>query len=85
MGQLLARKLHRTTPVIGIDRRRFEGKPEDIVHYQIDVRRRKAQDIFRSGNIRAVVHLGIMHNLRESDRAHHSWNVVGFQKLLEFV
>jgi UDP-glucose 4-epimerase len=85
MGQLLARKLHRTRPVIGIDRRRFEGKPEDIVHYQIDVRRRKTQDIFRAGNIRAVVHLGVMHNLRESDRTHHSWNVVGFQKLLEYV
>ncbi len=85
MGQLLARKLHRKRSVIGIDRRRFEGKPEDIIHYQIDVRRRKTQDIFRSGNIRAVVHLGVMHNLRESDKTHHSWNVVGFQKLLEFV
>jgi UDP-glucose 4-epimerase len=85
MGQLLARKLHRKLPVIGIDRRRFEGKPEDIIHYQIDVRRRKTQDIFRAGNIRAVVHLGVMHNLRESDRTHHSWNVVGFQKLLEYI
>ncbi len=85
MGQLLARQLHRKLTVIGIDRRRFVGKPEDIVHYQIDVRRRKTQDIFRAGNIRAVVHLGVMHNLRESDRTHHSWNVVGFQKLLEFI
>jgi UDP-glucose 4-epimerase len=85
MGQLLARRLHREMPVIGIDRRRFEGKPDDIVHHQIDVRRRKTQDIFRVGGIRAVVHLGVMHNLRESDRTHHSWNVVGFQKLLEYV
>ena len=85
MGQLLARRLHRQLPVIGIDRRRFEGMPADIVHHQIDVRRRKTQDIFRAGGIRAVVHLGVMHNLRESDRTHHSWNVVGFQKLLEYV
>jgi UDP-glucose 4-epimerase len=85
MGQLLARRLHRQMPVIGVDRRRFEGKPDDIVHHQIDVRRRKTQDIFRVGGIRAVVHLGVMHNLRESDRTHHSWNVVGFQKLLEYV
>jgi UDP-glucose 4-epimerase len=84
-GQLLARRLHRETPVIGIDRRRFDGKPDDIVHHQIDVRRRKTQDIFRAGGIRAVVHLGVMHNLRESNRTHHSWNVVGFQKLLEYV
>jgi UDP-glucose 4-epimerase len=26
-----------------------------------------------------------MHNLRESDRVHHTWNVVGFQKLLEYL
>ena len=85
MGQLLARALHRELPVIGIDRRRFDGSPADIVHHQIDVRRRKTQDIFRAGGIRAVVHLGVMHDLRESDRTHHSWNVVGFQKLLEYV
>lgn len=85
IGQLLARRLHRELPVVGIDRRRFDGLPVDIVHHQIDVRRRKTQDIFRSGGIRAVVHLGVMHNLRESDRTHHSWNVVGFQRLLEYI
>jgi len=85
LGLLLARKLHRAMPVIGIDRRRFEGRPEDIVHYQLDLRRRKTRDIFRAGGIRAVVHLGIMHDLRESDRVHHEWNVVGFQKLLEYL
>ena len=85
MGRLLCRKLHRVGPVIGIDRRRFDGKPEDVDHYQLDLRRRKTRDIFRAGGIRAVVHLGTMHNLRESDRTHHSWNVVGFQKLLEYL
>jgi UDP-glucose 4-epimerase len=84
MGVLLARTLHRREPVIGIDRRRFENKPEDIVHHQLDLRRRKTRDIFRAGGIRAVVHLGVMHNLRESDRVHHEWNVAGFQKLLEY-
>jgi UDP-glucose 4-epimerase len=85
MGLLVARKLHRDGPVIGIDRRRFEGKPEDVVHHQIDLRRRKTRDIFRAGGIRAVVHLGVMHNPRESDKTHHEWNVAGFQKLLEYL
>ena len=83
MGRLLARQLHRRMRVIGVDRRRFEGKPDDIVHHQIDLRRRKLRDVLRNENVAAVVHLGTMHNLRESDRAHHVWNVVGFQKLLE--
>lgn len=85
MGRLLARKLHRLGPVMGIDRRPFEGKPEDIVHYQLDLRRRQTRDLFRVGGIRAVVHLGTMHDPRESDRVHHSFNVVGLQKLLEYL
>ena len=85
MGLLLARKLHRQLRVVGIDRRRFDGRPEDVVHHQLDLRRRQTRDIFRAGGIRAVVHLGVMHDLRESDRTHHEWNVVGFQKLLEYL
>jgi UDP-glucose 4-epimerase len=85
LGKLLARELHRTDRVIGIDRRPFPDKPKDIVHHQIDVRRKKTRDIFRSGDIRAVVHLGVLHDPRASDKMHHSWNVVAFQKLLDYL
>ncbi len=85
MGRLLARQLHRTVPVVGIDRRAFPDRPRDVVHYQFDLRRKKTRDVLRQSNVRAVVHLGVMHNLRQSDRDHHTWNVVGFQKLLEYV
>nr|MBK7067199.1 NAD-dependent epimerase/dehydratase family protein [Deltaproteobacteria bacterium] len=40
-------------------------------------------DVFRAGNVRAVVHLGVMHDPRASANDHHSWNVVGFGKMLE--
>ena len=85
LGRVLARVLHREVPVVGIDRRAFHGKPKDIVHHQFDLRRKKTRDVFRAGGIRAVVHLGVMHDLRASSREHHSWNVVGFQKLLEYL
>jgi len=85
LGRLLARTLHRDDTVVGIDRRAFEGKPKDIVHHQFDVRRKKTRDVFRAGGIRAVVHLGVMHDPRASDKEHHSWNVRGFQKLLEYL
>ncbi|HEY8431783.1 MAG TPA: SDR family oxidoreductase [Sandaracinaceae bacterium] len=85
LGRLLARELHRTDRVIGIDRRPFVGKPKDIVHHQIDLRTKKTRDIFRAGGIRAVVHLGIMHDPRASAKAHHAWNVVAFQKLLDYM
>ncbi|MBX7193474.1 MAG: SDR family oxidoreductase [Sandaracinaceae bacterium] len=85
LGRLVARLLHREDRVVGIDRRPFVGKPKDIVHHQFDLRRKKTRDVFRAGGIRAVVHLGIMHDLRASTKEHHTWNVVGFQKVLEYM
>lgn len=85
LGRRLARLLHRERRVIGIDRRDFPGRPKDIAHHQIDIRRKKTQDIFRHERLAAVVHLGVMHDPRASQAEHHSWNVAGFQRLLEYV
>src|ERR1700722_19246360 len=85
LGKRLARTLHREGPVIGLDRRPFPDKPKDIEHLEIDIRRKKLKDVFRSGDIAAVVHLGVMHDPRASTADHHSWNVTGFVKLLEYV
>jgi UDP-glucose 4-epimerase len=84
LGRLVTRSLHREVPVIGIDRRAFEGRPKDVVHHQVDIRRKKTRDVFRAGSIDALVHLGIMHNPRETDEERHSWNVTGLQHLLDY-
>ena len=84
LGQRLARKLHRERPVIGIDRRDFVGRPKDIAHHRIDIRRKKTQDIFRAERLAAIVHLGIMHDPRASQSDHHTWNVAGFSRVLEY-
>jgi UDP-glucose 4-epimerase len=85
LGKRLVRALHRTSSVVGVDRRAFDDKPADVVHEQLDVRRKKLKDVFRAHRPRAVVHLGIMHDPRASAAEHHSWNVSGFAKLLEYV
>ncbi|MCB9590430.1 MAG: SDR family oxidoreductase [Polyangiaceae bacterium] len=85
LGRRLARQLHRDRHVIGVDRRPFHDRPKDIEFHQIDIRRKKAQDIFRNGEVAALVHLGVMHNPRGNSEEHHSWNVAGFQKMLEWV
>jgi UDP-glucose 4-epimerase len=85
LGKLLARELHRTDQVVGVDRRAFPDRPKDIVHHQLDMRRKKMKDIFRGRNIRAVVHLGVLHDPRRSDQERHSWNIVAFQKLLDYM
>jgi len=85
LGRRVARVLHRERPVVGVDRREFEGKPKDVDHQRLDLRRKKLKDVFRQGDVEAVIHLGVMHNPRDSAAEHHSWNVEGFGKLLDYV
>jgi len=84
LGRRVARTLHRERGVIGLDRRTFPDKPKDIEHHQIDLRRKKAKEVFRNRQISALVHLGVMHDPRDSGEDHHTWNLLGFQKLLEY-
>ncbi|MSP60379.1 MAG: SDR family oxidoreductase [Myxococcales bacterium] len=85
LGRLVARRLHRLgdCTVVGIDRRAFPGRPRDVVHVQVDLRSKKARDVFRAGDVRALIHLGVMHDPRRSGADHHSWNVQGTQRLLD--
>jgi UDP-glucose 4-epimerase len=85
LGRRLARALHRQGSVIGIDFRPFPDRPKDVEHFQIDVRSRKTRDLFRRLPIRALVHLGVLHDSYEHGADHHARNVLGFQQLLECV
>jgi UDP-glucose 4-epimerase len=86
LGRILARRLHRDGRyrVVGIDRRRFAGRPKDIEHWDVDLRAKKARDVFRAGDISALVHMGVMHDPRKSGEEHHSWNIAGTMRLLEY-
>ncbi|MCG3174176.1 MAG: hypothetical protein GMKNLPBB_02400 [Myxococcota bacterium] len=84
LGRHLARALHKTEKIIGIDRRPFKGKPKDIEHYRLDLRRKACEKVFRAHPIKAVFHIGIMHDPRAKTREHHEWNITGTTKLLEY-
>jgi UDP-glucose 4-epimerase len=84
LGRDLSRLLHRERKVIGVDRRAFIDPPGDVEHHQMDIRSSRAREIFRHG-VSAVVHLGVMHDPHESSIEHHDFNVVGLQKVLEYV
>jgi UDP-glucose 4-epimerase len=84
LGRRVARRLHRERGVIGLDRRAFPDRPKDIEHWQIDLRRKKARDVFRNREVAALIHLGVMHDPRDSEDDKHTWNVLGFQKLLDY-
>lgn len=84
LGQLLAKRLHRKYLVSGIDRRHVEGWPKDITVYEYDIRRKKCEEVFREHRIKAVFHLGVMHDPRKKTEEHHSFNVAGTAQLLDY-
>jgi UDP-glucose 4-epimerase len=83
LGRALAKILHTETRVVGIDRRPFAGKPKDIEHFQVDLRKAKVEEAFRHHRIDALIHMGIMHDPRMPFTEAHSFNVVGTQKILD--
>lgn len=83
LGRIAARRLHRKYDIIGIDRRPVRHLPKDVEVEQVDLRRRRAEDVFRREHLDAVVHLNIMHDPRSHQTEHHTFNIVGTQKLFE--
>ena len=47
LGKRLVRALHKEANVVGVDRRPFADRPSDVVHEQVDIRRKKLKDVFR--------------------------------------
>ncbi len=86
LGRLVARRLHHDLDwqIVGLDRRPMQGRPKDIEHHQVDLRSKKARDIFRVGDVDALIHLGVMHDPRARPAELYSWNITGTTKLLEY-
>src|SRR5882762_9005875 len=84
LGRGLARLLHKTDRVVGVDRRPFPGAPKDLEVHNLDIRKRKAEDLFRRGDIQAMIHMAIVHDPRLPQDDQHSFNVVGTKAVLEY-
>lgn len=86
LGRIVARRLHHDLgwQIVGLDRRPMVGRPKDIEHHQVDLRSKKARDLFRAGDVDALVHLGVMHDPRARPAELYSWNITGTSKLLEY-
>lgn len=85
LGRVVAKLLHQQARVVGIDRRPFVGRPKDVEHVQVDLRKKKVDEVFRRFEVDAVIHMGIMHDPRMSAEDHHSFNVLGTTRVLDCV
>src|SRR5690349_15236267 len=85
LGRIVARRLHHDLgwQIVGLDRRPMQGRPKDIEHHQVDLRSKKARDVFRAGAVDALIHLGVMHDPRARPAEIYSWNIAGTTRLLE--
>src|SRR5215510_857939 len=75
LGRIVARRLHHELDwqIVGLDRRPMQGRPKDIEHHQVDLRSKKARDVFRAGEVDALIHLGVMHDPRARPAEIYSW------------
>jgi UDP-glucose 4-epimerase len=69
LGRIVAQKLDEAGhEVIGIDRRPWYGAPKRVQIYQVDIRKRGAEDVFRKHRPEAVVHMAtVTHVFNKSD------------------
>jgi UDP-glucose 4-epimerase len=69
LGRIVAHKLHDAGhEVIGIDRRPWYGAPKNVQIYQVDIRKRGAEDVFRKHRPDAVIHMAtVTHVFHKSD------------------
>ncbi len=86
LGRLVARRIHHAVGwrIVGLDRRPMPGRPKDIEHHEVDLRSKKAREIFRANQVDALIHLGVMHDPRARPAELYSWNITGTAKLLEY-
>src|SRR5262249_36819090 len=82
-GRLLARRLLDSFEGCGVDRTRWEGRPKGVVVHEVDLRKRKFEDVFRTEQPTAVVHMGFVRHFRLPDRVRHEVNVRGTKQVLD--
>src|SRR3977135_93212 len=84
LGRIVARRLHHDLGwrIVGLDRRPMPGRPKDIEHHHVDLRSKKARDVFRAAA--ALIHSAVMAAPRSTPAQLYSWNITGTAKLLEY-
>lgn len=82
-GRLLARRLLESWEVCGADWVPWEGHPRSVATHQVDLRKKKFEDLIRTELPTAVVHLGFIRHFRGDARQRHDVNVRGTKQLLD--
>ncbi len=83
LGQLVATRLAGLGhEVLGIDRRPWPGAPESIEVVKADIRKRPAEDVFRTRRPQAVIHMATVTHLVQSNPDRYRINLYGTRALI---
>jgi UDP-glucose 4-epimerase len=84
IGQLVAKRLlaggHE---VVGIDRRPWHTAPKPIEVHKVDVRKRAAEDVFRTYRPEAVIHMATVTHIKRSSDDRYRINLHGTRAVFE--
>ncbi|MFQ5458420.1 MAG: NAD-dependent epimerase/dehydratase family protein, partial [Myxococcota bacterium] len=83
-GRLLTQRLSETHRVVGVDRLPWEGHPSKVKIYQLDMRKRAFEDVFRKERPTTVVHLAFIRHFKVDPEVRHEVNVLGTKRVMEF-
>ena len=85
LARILAQRLlQEGLEVIGIDRRSWPDPPKGVMVYQADVRKRPAEDVFRTQRPDAVVHLATVTHLSARQEERYRINLGGTQAIFKY-
>ena len=79
VAEVLVRDGHQ---VFGIDHRPWPDAPAGVEMHRVDVRKRPAEDIFRTVRPHTLVHLAFLSDQSVKKGRRHNTNVIGTQRLL---
>ncbi|MDJ0853440.1 MAG: SDR family oxidoreductase [Myxococcota bacterium] len=82
-GRLLARRLLENYEVCGVDTVSWEGAPRGVRIQQVDLRKKKFEDVIRTELPTAIVHMGFVRHFRTDEKTRHDVNVRGTKQLLD--
>jgi UDP-glucose 4-epimerase len=78
LARIVAKKLaERGHHVIGIDARPWNDAPKGVVMHTVDIRKRAAEDVFRTAKADAVIHMATVTHLRQKSEDRYRINLGG--------
>ncbi len=84
LGRLVAHDLIASGhEVLGIDRRPWPDAPEGVLMFNADIRKRPAEDVFRTHRPDAVIHMATVSHVRASDSVRYRINLKGTQAIFK--